>query len=76
MTLDEVKNKSDKYDEKISTSKGDLSDRFKSLVKQHGVSYVSAATGLAESSVSQYNRCKVVPVSEYNVIKAETILNQ
>lgn len=76
MNLNDIKQQSAQYDEENKVKKDEITRRFKSLVTDHGVSAVSAATGLAESSVTQYMRCKVVLVSEYNVVKAENILNQ
>ena len=75
MTLEKIKEQSSQYDGEHKRKHTDLTPRFKALVRKHGVSYVAAATGLAESSVLVYSRCKVVPVSEYNVTKAEAILN-
>lgn len=76
--LELVRQKSAEYDNQLkrqhSTSE-QLSDRFKALVHKHGVSFVAAATGLRESTISQYARCKSVPVSEAQVIKAEVVLN-
>jgi hypothetical protein len=74
-TLDIVKIKSAEYDNARAELQAQLSERFKALVNVHGVSFVAAATNLRESSVSQYMRCKVVPISENQVIKAESILN-
>jgi hypothetical protein len=74
-TLDVVKLKASEYDESRAAFQSELSERFKSLVKNHGVTFVAAATGLRESSVSQYQRCKIVPISEAQVLKAEEILN-
>lgn len=76
MNLDKIKNESAKYDKAHQKSQELLTPRFKELVDTHGVSCVAAATGLAESSVLVYYRSKVVPISEYNVIKAEKILNK
>jgi len=76
MTLAEIKEQNGVYDKEHKKAQALLTPRFKALVSKHGVSYVAAATGLAESSVLTYSRCKVVPVSEYNVLKAETILNK
>lgn len=74
-TLDVVKLKASEYDAARAAFQSELSERFKLLVKNHGVTFVAAATGLRESSVSQYQRCKVVPISEAQVLKAEEILN-
>jgi len=76
MTLDQIRELSRKYDEEHKVNQENLTIRFKALVEKHGVSHVAAATNLNEASVLTYGRSKVVPVNEYKVIKAETILNQ
>ena len=74
--LDNIKNLSRQYDEENQRNQENLTARFKSLVDKHGVSVVAAAAGLAESSVLVYSRgTKPSGVSEYVVVKAETILN-
>lgn len=78
MNLDHIKKLSKEYDSeyyaKEQAERVELTPRFKSLVEKFGASAVSAATGLREGTVIQYTRCKVIPVSEYAVNKAETIL--
>lgn len=78
MNLGQIKKLSKEYDDTHATKEQaqrvELTPRFKALVEKFGASAVSAATGLREGTVLQYTRCKVIPVSEYAVIKAETIL--
>lgn len=74
MNLEKIRELSKKYDTDHQTASAALTPRFKALVEKYGVSAVSAATDLKESTVTQYARCKEVPVSEYAVKKAETIL--
>lgn len=76
MNLEQMKNLSREYDEENQRKQENLTARFKALVDKHGVSIIAAATGLAESSVLVYSRgTKPSGVSEYVVVKAETILN-
>jgi len=74
-TLDIIRQKSAEYDNARADLQAQLSERFKQLVTNQGVSSVAAATNLRESTVSQYMRCKIAPISENQVIKAEFILN-
>lgn len=74
MNLEKIRQLSKKYDADHQKAGEALTPRFKALVEKFGVSAVSAATDLKESTVTQYARCKEVPVSEYAVEKAETIL--
>lgn len=76
MNLQQIKDASKKYDDEHKANQSDLTTRFKTLVDNHGVSAVAAATGLAESTVLVYKRQKLADLSEYKVVKAEKILNQ
>lgn len=77
MTLIQLRQLSEEYDREHKFSGADnRSDRFVKLVEEYGVSFVAAATGLKESTVSQYARGKDgYRISEYVITKAETILN-
>lgn len=78
MSLDKIKKLAAEYDsvkhKALNAERKELTPRFKALVTSHGVSSVSAATGLSEATVVQYCRCQVIPVSKYAVEKAENIL--
>ena len=78
MNLEIIKKLAKEYDQKaqalIEAERKEYTPRFVQLVDKFGVSAVSAATGLAESTVIQYLRCKVVPVSKDAIEKAECIL--
>ena len=80
MNLDKIREASRIYDEEhkhqTDAERKRLTPRFKALVEKFGASAVSAATDLRESTVIQYMRCKIIPVSEYAVTKAETILSK
>lgn len=75
MNIETIKNLSEQYDRQHKSLQEDLRQRFKDLVAKYGVSAVAAASGLAESSVSVYSRRNGATVSEYTVVKVETILN-
>ncbi len=74
LTLDQIRTLAEKYDQDMAGCRIDATNKFKELVEQHGVSYVAAASGLAESTVSQYSRCKIIPISEYTLNKIINIL--
>lgn len=74
--LEKIKQLADEYDKKQIEDKV-TNTRLKALVEKHGIEDVSAASGLAMSSVVQYvTKADSYLVSWKALIKAETILSQ
>jgi hypothetical protein len=82
MNLSELKKMGVEYDSNQILPEPDSAaktKRLKALVDKHGVSSVAAVLGLSESSILVYTRhknSKYGCVSNYNVVKAEEILNK
>jgi hypothetical protein len=74
--LDKIKVAAEKYDTAIKQDTS-TNDRLRVLVEKYGVEEVSAASGLAVSSLLHYTR-RVAPLraSLHSVIKAETVLSK
>lgn len=74
--LEKIKQLADEYDKKQFEDKL-TNKRLKALVDKHGVEEVSAASGLAMSSIVQYvTKTDPYIVSWKAIIKAETVLSQ
>lgn len=81
MTLTQLKKLGEQYDKKhgeTSLDSSELTERLNNLVEKHGVTNVAAVLGKTESSVLVYARHKNAKygcIKQYDLIKAETILN-
>ena len=74
--LDKIKVAAEKYDTAIKQDTS-TNDRLRVLVKKYGVEEVSAASGLAVSSLLHYTRrVASLRASLHSVIKAETVLSK
>lgn len=81
MNLNELKKLGRQYDEQRNETvidSAELTSRLKKLVDTHGVSSVAAVLDKAESTILVYTRYRNSEsgcVKQYDLIKAETILN-
>lgn len=81
MNLNKLKDLGRQYDEEQNEtviSNSELTQRLKQLVDTHGVSSVAAVLEKSESTILVYTRHKNSKsgcVKQYDLIKAETVLN-